>query len=67
MQSLNLRHFPERDPAPRNYDNDKERAEIARQIEEFLARGGKIRQVEGCRSDSVIGRFVGHVNYARLP
>lgn len=66
MQSLNLRHFPERDPAPRNYDNEDKRAEIAKQTEEFLARGGQIQQVEGCRPDSVIGRFVGHVNFSRL-
>jgi len=38
--------FPPRiNPPARNYDNDKERERIARDVERYLKRGGKITEV----------------------
>lgn len=45
MRSDKLRHFPESDPAPRNYANDDLRDELADQVAEYLAKGGVITKV----------------------
>ena len=45
MRSEKLRHFPEHDPHPIHAKNE-ERANIERQVMEYLAAGGEIHQAD---------------------
>lgn len=45
MRSETMRRFHVEQPA-RNYGNDPAREQIASQVDEFLAKGGEIQEVE---------------------